>query len=140
LHGEETTLADFDSPESSTDYALCMYDESGPPAVVFRAMVPAEGGCRGAFADLPCWRLVSSGYKYRDSYATPEGLLTLNLKPGGPDAAKIIVKTGRKNVTMPTMPLGLPLRVQLQSSTGKCWEATYSSPLYNVNSFLAPAD
>jgi hypothetical protein len=48
------------------------------------------------------------------------------LKPGREGKAKIIVKGRGKNLALPTLPLNLPLRVQLQADSGACWEATYS--------------
>ena len=35
--------------------------------------------------------------------------------------------SNRPALNLPTPPLSLPLRVQLQATTGRCWEATYSS-------------
>jgi hypothetical protein len=137
--GEATTLAEFGDPASTTDYALCMYDESGPPALVFRALAPAGGTCR--VTNRSCWSQVGSNWKYRDAFRTPEGLLSVMLKPNVTGLAKIIVKGGRERVTLPTMPLGLPVRVQLQASTGECWESTYSSPVLNgPGGFTSPPD
>ena len=72
-----------------------------------------------------------SGFKYKDSYRTPGGLFGIKLKAGVPGKASIAVKASRKNVGLPTLPLALPLRVQLQASNGECWEATYTEAAFN---------
>jgi hypothetical protein len=32
---------------------------------------------------------------------------------------------------MPTLPLTPPVRLQIQASTGTCWEAVFSTPITN---------
>ena len=60
--------------------------------------------------------------------ATPDGITQLNLKMGATGKAKIQVKGAKDNLPMPTLPLTLPVRVQLKNSNGVCWEANYSAP------------
>ena len=85
---------------------------------------------------MPCWKTIgpyfdARGFKYRDSYRTPEGLFGIKLKAGIPGKASIAVKASRQNVGLPTLPVALPLRVQLQASSGECWEATYTQAGFN---------
>lgn len=54
------------------------------------------------------------------------------LKPGEAGKTKIVVKGGKENLAASPMgfaplPLALPARVQLQSSTGPCWEAMFET-------------
>lgn len=145
-----TDIDAFGDPASTTHYAFCIYDESLPtPSVLLRALVPAGGDCDASTGppDHPCWRVKGSGagvrLRYRDRYGTPEGITNMLLKPGAVDRARIVVRAGRGRVTQATFPLPplpLPLRAQLQTSTGECWEAIYSSARKNGPVFRAVAD
>jgi 6-phosphogluconolactonase (cycloisomerase 2 family) len=130
----DSPLATFGSPQSSTHYAFCLYDESGgPPNVVMRALVPA-----GDHWTLPPGRLF-----YIDPYGTPEGLTRVLLTPLPSGRARINLKTKGASVAqpvLPPLPLATPFRAQLQASTGECWEATYSSALFNGRALRARAD
>src|SRR5262249_33210625 len=93
----------------------------------------------------PCWKGLgkqagSEGFSYANAAAMPAGLGSILLKPGalnrkGVGTARITVKgkgpnlfTGAGGVPgLPTLPLSLPQRVQLQASNGECWEATFAS-------------
>lgn len=114
-NGSATTKADFGSPATTTDYALCVYDGSG--AVVERALAAAGATCDGR----PCWRETAHGWKYRDRSA-----LQMSLAEGTTGKAKIAVAT--KGRPVPALPLAEPARVQLVNGTGACWEASYGAP------------
>ena len=132
--GEAVDPAELGDPGSTTHYAFCVYDESGPPALISRALVPAGGICRqlrGYYTPTrPCWG-GSDGYKYRDVARSPEGLLSIRLESGGVGQSQVIVKGGKALLDLPAFPLNLPVRAQLQNSDGECWEATYSTPARN---------
>jgi DNA-binding beta-propeller fold protein YncE len=138
--GADTSLQSLGDPTTTTDYALCVYDESGPtPALAMRALVPAGGDCVAGVAT--CWSPATGGFRYRDPHRTPEGLFDLTLKSGGPGTARVTTRGTGTNLALPAMPLGLPVRVQLQSSLGECWEATYSAARANDSShFVARPD
>jgi hypothetical protein len=123
--GEETPIAAFGSPVTSTAYAFCIYDESGvEPHVLFRASVPPGGQC----GSKPCWHATGgTGFKYRDGVGASDGVTKLQLYSGGPGHARIIAKGSGVQLTMPALPLPLPLRVQVQADGGSCWEARYLS-------------
>jgi len=130
--GEATDAAAFGDPVASDDYALCLYDESGAPTLVFDAAVPAGGTC----GTRPCWRASgkppgAKGFKYKNKERTPEGIQKLVLKPRIEGKAKVVVKGGGPNLSagafgLPPLPLPLPARLQLQGPSGACWEAVYS--------------
>lgn len=127
LHGPATDPGAFGAPETTTDYAFCLYDESGPtPAVVLRAMAPAGGDC-----GPPCWKPNEQGLLYRDGFRTPEGLLSMSLRAGGDDQAQVKVRANGPDLDASAPPLTLPLRAQLQNENGECWEATYSAARTN---------
>ena len=138
--GADTPPGALGDPTSTTNYALCVYDESGPtPALALRALVPAAGDCS---AGPPmCWSPSTGGFRYRDPHRTPEGLFDMTLKSGLGGAARITVRGTGANLVLPTLPLGVPLRVQLESSTGECWEGIYSTPRANdATRFVARPD
>jgi 6-phosphogluconolactonase (cycloisomerase 2 family) len=137
--GDETLPAALGDPTDSTDYALCVYDESGPSTLVMRALVPAAGDC--VSGSPTCWTTTGTGFRYRDPHRTPAGVFDLKLKSGTDDKARITMRGSDEDLILPTFPLGLPVRVQLESSTGECWEATYSVPRANDGThFVASPD
>ena len=124
IKGQTTELADFGDPATTGDYELCVFDESGAlPTVLLSAIAPAGGMC----ASSPCWRPTSAGFKYLDKENTPDGLDKIILKAGSDGGAKVVLKGKGENLSMPAMPVGTPVRVQL-SGGSTCWEATYSAP------------
>jgi uncharacterized delta-60 repeat protein len=125
LKGGTTTVGEFGDPLAATDYAFCVYDESGgPPALLFEAAVPAGGVCD----DDACWKPpTGKGFKYKDRTRRRCGVDVMKLQAGETGKAKIIVKAKGERLPVPALPLPLPLRVQLQAANGECWEATYSA-------------
>ena len=130
LRGDATDPGDFGDPEATTHYALCIYDESGPtPSLLLRALVPAAGTCTST--GRPCWKPVTGGLKYHDRFRTPEGIQSIRLKAGAAGEARIILVANGTHVEHGPLPFGTPVRVQLETSAGECWEATYSDPAVN---------
>jgi len=126
--GAAVTRADLGSPATDDDYVLCVYDESGPPALVLDARVPAAGLCAGK----PCWRSQGADrIRYRSPGRLPDGVDTLKLQAGATGKARVDLKAKGSALETPSLPLGLPARVQLQSEHGTCWEATYTSAQRN---------
>jgi hypothetical protein len=53
----------------------------------------------------------------------------------------IKLKARSLGLALPALPLTPPVRLQLQSRTGACWEAVYSSPKHNdPGRFMAKSD
>jgi len=137
--GEATDVTAFGDPLASDSYALCLYDESGTPALVFDAPISAGGTC----GTKPCWKGTgdppgATGFKYKNKDRTPEGVLKLVLKAGLEGKAKVVVKGGGPRLGngafgLPPLPLALPARLQLQGPGGECWEAVYSSAGVTTN-------
>lgn len=136
--GAATAKADFGEPLSNTSYDLCLYDQAeGLTTIQWRANVPAGGTCAGE----PCWKSTSSGFKYTNNELTPDGLKTLELKAGAAGKASIKVTGKGTNLLVPALPLQPKVTVQLKSSGGECWEATYSAPTKNdATQFKAKSD
>ena len=125
-----TSLADFGTPTGSTTYDLCVYDQSaGSPSLVFRAS-PAAGMC-GA---VPCWKSGLKSHVYKDRAGSSDGLTGIKLQsPAFPKARITITGKGAK---LPNF--GLPMAadpavlVQLRSSNGGCWGASFGSARINA--------
>jgi hypothetical protein len=113
----------FGDPLAAEDYALCLFDGAG--ALLLRTDAPAASGC-GA---TTCWTAKAGGsFVYRDPTGAPTGLARLLLKTKPNGATKLAVKAKGSNLGMPSLvPLGLPVRTQLHSETGICWEAAFGA-------------
>jgi cysteine-rich repeat protein len=123
IRGQATSVGDFGDPMNSDDYQLCLYDESGvTPVRVARADAPAGGQCGGK----PCWRPTKAGYKYVDDELSPNGVKKVVMKSGGEGKAKIVLKAKGQSLDVPVLPVGLPMRAQLQGA-GRCWEMTFGA-------------
>ena len=87
-----------------------------------RAALPAGGLCGGK----PCWRPGVLGPMYKNGDATPDGVRVLKLKASNDGRASIFLKGKGPNVALPSLPLALPVAVQLQTDHfGGCWEAVF---------------
>jgi len=118
--------SDFGHPLTTTQYLLCLYDSFGEK---LSGGVPAGGTC----GTQPCWKVLGTvGFKYADKAGTPDGLTKVVLKAGGAGHGKLQVQGGGTNLPLPMLPLTTPVRAQLlQSNSGTCWEATYSTATTN---------
>ena len=141
--GAATSMAELGTPEIGDDYTFCLFDQSAAsPALLFAATVPGGQLCD----NLSCWRRNSRQLTYVDRGATPEGIAGLRLLSGVDGRAGVLVKgKGAKLVgradPLPLPPLPQPLRAQLQSADGVCWEAGYSAPSVNgVGTFKGRSD
>jgi len=141
--GAATTSGELGDPLTQTHYAFCLYDESAPQTLLFGARAPAGGLCE----TKPCWKAIGNppgtkGYKRNDPTLLPDGLRHLQLKPGAAGKAKITLKGKGTNLAgLPTLPLTVPVRAQLQAGNGVCWEAVYSTFSRNdAKRFKARAD
>lgn len=127
-NGAATSLADFGNPLTSTNYNLCLFDQSGGTnRVVMAAQLPAGGTCGNG----PCWKQLATGFKYNSRGSTASAVRSLNLKQGADGKARILVKAENVNLTSP-LPLQQQNTVTVQLSNGTaCWEAHYSTNLLN---------
>jgi hypothetical protein len=111
----------FGDPFGGDDYALCVFD--GANGLAFRSDALASCGAGS------CWQARPGGFLYQDRSGTPTGLTRLLTKtpPGG--ITRIAAKGKGANLALPSpASLTLPLRAQLQTSGGACWDAAYSLP------------
>jgi len=138
LDGAATTVAEFGDPVGGTaGYALCVYDDAGDgPELVMHTVAPAGGTCGNG---RPCWRTrgrqATTGFRYSNTRAPSNGLVSVNLMQGGDGKAAITV-SGRGPAL--GMPPGAGARLLEQSPSvvvqlvradgGPCWEASYGAP------------
>lgn len=138
-NGPTTTVGDFGSPSmpGGDDYALCMY--AGPTEELKLGAVARAGATCGSAS---CWRAAgTTGWKYSNRDRTPDGMDKVVLKAGTAGRPKVLVKATGDNLVTPTLPLALPVRVQLQTTHGTCFESTSSLSIKNApNLFKAKAD
>ncbi len=116
----------YGNPSASTAYTLCVYDEAGgTPVLAAAERVRAAGTC----ATRACWTARSTGWTYRSRDGAPDGVVSLSLAAN--------TTSGRIALRGKGTALGLPatqlvqspaVRVQLRSSDGVCFEATYGAP------------
>ncbi len=121
--GEESTA--FGDPTSSTNYALCIFDDvGGAPRLIVDQAVPAGTG----------WKRSSSGFAYADPDAASHGVRSIKLRYGGDGRAAVSVLSRGANVILPALPLAQEsgVLVQLVADGGLCWEGRYAS--YRENS------
>jgi hypothetical protein len=124
-HGQATARVDFGDPPSTTGYDLCVYAGG---ALVSRTTAPAGGTC----GNRPCWRQTSTGWTFSQRSPGARELQKLVLRSGPDGRAKVLAKGRGAGLALPALPLaGLPLRAQLVSTAGTCWEASYSTTVRN---------
>jgi cysteine-rich repeat protein len=126
IRGERTTVGEYGDPLDDTNYQLCVYDQTGR---LTQATIPAGGLC-GASNPKPCWKTSGvSGFKYKDKDLTPHGVQKLVLKEGADGKAKIQLIAKGTLFPMPDLAaISQPLTIQIQNSSGLCFEAIYSVP------------
>jgi hypothetical protein len=131
--GSGVTPSDFGSPLDATSYAICLYDTDSDGAMLrLVASLPAAGECRGK----PCWKAKRTGFKYKDKELTPDGLSAVNLRVGR--TGTVLGVNGKGvNLDVPTLPLGVPIRVQLRRMDGStCWETAFAATRKNTSTLL----
>jgi cysteine-rich repeat protein len=127
LKGDATLLADFGDPLGSTQYTLCIYDESAAvPTLTTSLTVPANGA----------WKPNSKGFKYSDKTLNFDGVRKIGLKLGPAGKAKVDVFAKGANIDPPLVPFDGAsfydqdgkVTVQLINSVGKCWSSDFPVP------------
>jgi hypothetical protein len=126
--GEATSQTDFGNPVTTDGYALCVFGDADQ--LLFKSTAPAGSTC----GTRPCWKALSiKGYSYKDSARTPDGADKIKLKAGLAGKAKVQFKGKGPDLPSFGLPYTLPVKAQLQSANGTCFEATFSSTGVTVN-------
>jgi cysteine-rich repeat protein len=120
-------LADPTDPLIHPNYAVCVYDTSGPSSrVVAGGTLPAAGVCGGK----PCWSPVGNGWRYRDKEALPDGITSMTIKAGAAGKSSIKLKAKGSYLDVATLPLtqSPAVTVQLSNGIGTCFESVFTPP------------
>jgi outer membrane protein assembly factor BamB len=119
-------------PRLETDYAICLFDDTGGTAnLVWSRELPGLGLC----GNRPCWqeskKAGSPDFKYLDKADGPLGRTTtrLKLRAGDAQQAKIVLKGKGPGIALPTLGLTAPVRMELRSSEGPCFTASYDADI-----------
>jgi parallel beta helix pectate lyase-like protein/di-heme oxidoreductase (putative peroxidase) len=131
--GATTALADFEDPVSgSATMQVCLYDASGASQPL-ASMALLPGGTCGT---KPCWTASgTSTFKYGNKAGTPNGLMKGQFKAGLAGKPKISASGKGVHLPLPSLPLTLPVTVQLlidKGVTSQCWQTTYSVAATNT--------
>ena len=126
--GDVTMKSQFGTPLTTTDYHFCVYDETGgTPSLIMTLNAPAGGTCNGK----PCWKESSTGFQYKDSLVSQQGLQQVKMKQGLV-AGKTQFQVKGKGPTLPVP--GLPLHqdtkvtIQIHNSDNACWTTSFTAP------------
>ena len=123
------TLVDLGDPTDTNDVSFCLFDESGPSSsLLFRAALPAG----------PPWRPTGRGYVFRDPTFGSDGAGSISLVGGDAGRTKLIFKGKGESLSarpygLPSPPLALPLRAQLQVEGGACFETRHDASAVRRN-------
>ena len=141
--GQATDLLDLGPPDVRNNYELCVFDESeGEAALLFSMTAPGDALC----GSRSCWRFGTRSVKYKSTELLPDGVRTLIVKTGENGRASLKMQgagplLSQREGGMTELPLTLPITVQLRSTLGGCWEASYSqSELNNQTTFEGGSD
>jgi hypothetical protein len=111
----------------STDYRVCLYDETGGAGSLVLSLTALSADECGA----TCWKPKSSGYRY----AATDGSTKLTLKASTTGKGSIVAKAKRPLLYAGPASGGQLVNqdtrvvIQLVSSTGGvCWESAFTSP------------
>ncbi len=135
IKGAEVLAEDLGDPNSSTSYALCVYDHSsGAPTLSASLVVPASGLWDD---NLP------KGVLYKDRTAFASGVTKVNLRTGATGKSKAQLGAKGVNVPMPAAygPAEMfdadpDVTVQLVNTTGSCWTSSFSTITKNTSALF----
>jgi hypothetical protein len=132
--GAATSKPEFGDPSTTTNYVLCVYDETaGSPHLLMRTVIPAGAAC----ASSSCWKSTAKGFKYRDKNGSHSGISKVTLKEGKSGASQVILLGRGANLGLPQLPFDQDTTVTAQlrndfatvgNPDGGCWGAAYDAP------------
>ncbi len=123
--GVPISQSDFGSPDSATDFSLCIYDSEG---LKLSSTIPAGGTCGGR----DCWREKSKGWYYGGASTPPDGIRRVRLKPGDANQATLKVSGRGTDLSIPDLGLAPHVTVRLKRDDGTpCWQSHFHTPEVN---------
>jgi len=136
--GPAIALRDFGNPNAGDLLRLCVYEHTAPDTYAL-ALGASPSVSRGGV-----WTASAAAWRFKSTTGAPDGVTGVTLKAATvPHEAKIQVKAKGN----PAFPTGLPLPttpgvvVQVKTSLGTCWGATFSAPTVDTaTEFKAKSD
>ncbi len=121
--GAETSGGDLGDPLATTDYTLCLYDETaGQAQRIMKHAMPAGSG----------WKMTRSGFRYRDPKLTAGGVNRVRLVAGLAGKARVVVHGRARPLLLPSLPLQQQSTVTIQLlNDNVCWESRFSTAVKN---------
>jgi glucose/arabinose dehydrogenase len=123
-NGPALGQSDFGNPIASTSYTLCIY--GGTSNADISAGIPSSS---------TLWKTISTtGYKFKDSAAAPDGIFKALLKGGDAGKSKLLIKGKGANLDLSGMPLNAASEVTVQllrSDDAECFESVF--PLASID-------
>ena len=122
VQGEATSRDELGNPLADDRYSFCVYDESAAaPRIAFAATTRTD-----PCGKKSCWKPTGkTGFQY--SAPTSDLLRKVVLKSGAQGKAKVLVTAKGDQLVLPTLPMTLPLRAQVQAENGQCWESEFDA-------------
>lgn len=132
VRGPEIDQIEFGSPDTTSNYALCIYDSVGDIAtLVGELSLPA---------DAVAWQNRGrKGWRYKNRSGIPDGITSVQLRPGAERQSKAQVKAGGSTTAWP-VPAGPSsffvqdslVRIQfVNAETATCLESRFSTARRN---------
>lgn len=131
--GAQTDRVDFGNPLHTTAYALCMYEQTSATANLAMTIVVTPGR---TCVKGPCWKETATGFVYKDSSESADGIKQIVLRRGVDRKAKILIRGAGPDLPLPApatatqfLHADADVLVQLVNSESDiCWEARYPAP------------
>jgi hypothetical protein len=120
IRGLDSAVADFGDPTATTDYQLCLYTENAGPAELATDPSAPAG---------PNWRSTGGGFRFRVSgNERADGLRRVRLHANNGARGAVAVSGQGSALDLPDLPIpsDTDLHVQLHSSDGECWSASFT--------------
>lgn len=115
--GEATSASDLGQPQTTTDYAICVYDGAAPTRIA-TLLVPAASAT---------WSSTRDGLRYSDTAAVRDGVRAIQIKPRG-DRTRLIARgRGTSLPDIDLSALAAPVLIQLNNDAGACWQSSFTS-------------
>ncbi|HVO25695.1 MAG TPA: trypsin-like serine protease [Candidatus Margulisiibacteriota bacterium] len=125
--GSATDKQEFGDPLSTTNYDLCVFEETaGSTELLMSEHVGASATC----GSKPCWKSSKTSFTYTDRKLRNGPISSLFLKAGVDGKARITLKGKGTGLGLPALPLQNAVTVQL-SNGAACWQGHYENPTRN---------
>ncbi len=117
--GGPAVIGDMGDPTQTTDYELCVYDNTG---VQLAMSVPSGSG----------WSTLGKpsdprGFKFKDKTQSNDGVKLIRTKASNLDKALAKLVASKDNLPdTASLPFQYPVTAQLYAAGGMCWEAEFN--------------